>query len=400
MAKYTMELRQLVKSGYNIFDDTWNTFIPEHKAELCDKIIRHYWFNEIGQETPDRFKHYLNEQLALIMPYYNQLYKSELEEIIPLFNLFIDENENTDRVRANNLTKVNKSDTINIRQMAQSLQRLSDSEANQNRDLDTTGTKNWEEHKVGNEKETENQTRDTDTTTDQDTTEKTVFSSTKDTVGKEVFNETMSDTQDGTKDTTGHSDTTTGSTRLYSDTPQANITAQGMSINEQYLTNYTRESGTQTVDSTGKETVHNQENKTTDHTKDNTETETTSSTTDVTGTLDKTENTDETIDKTRNKDWTEDTNGNEDTKGTEDETIKDTETETVKQYENGSTQDNGSTTSAGDEKSDEKEGVKHSKAQKGFTVSQAELLIAWRKTFLNIDAEIIKLLGGNFIGVF
>lgn len=400
MSKYTIELGKLVKSGFQPFDDTWETFVPEHKAELCDKILRHYWFYEIGQETPDRFKHYLNEQLALMMPYYNQLYKSELESIIPLYNLFIEESVDTDRNLVNNLTKVDRRDTISIRQMAQSLQRLSDSEANEDRNLGTTHNKDWSENKTGSENITEKETRDTDTTTDQDTTEKTVSSSTKDVVGKDVLEETVNDAQDGTKDTTAKSDTTTGSTRLYSDTPQANITAEGMSINEQYLTNYTRESGNQHVTSSGKETVHNTDDKTTNSTKDSTETTTESSTTDVTGTLDKTENTDETIDRTKNRTWKEDTIGNETAKGTEDETTKDTETATVKQFENGSTQNNDSSTTAGDEHSHEKEDVKHKKNQKGFTVSQSELLQAWRKTFLNIDAEIIRKLGNNFMGVF
>lgn len=73
VSRYTMELGKLVGSGYEIFDDSWTTFVEMHKKELCDKIIRHYFFCEIGQETPDRFKHYLNEHLARIMPYYNQL---------------------------------------------------------------------------------------------------------------------------------------------------------------------------------------------------------------------------------------------------------------------------------------------------------------------------------------
>lgn len=92
VSRYTMELGKLVGSGYEIFDDSWTTFVEMHKTELCDKIIRHYFFYEIGQETPDRFKHYLNEHLARIMPYYNQLYKSELLEIIPLYNHFLETN--------------------------------------------------------------------------------------------------------------------------------------------------------------------------------------------------------------------------------------------------------------------------------------------------------------------
>ena len=49
------ELGQLVSTGYQVFDDTWSTYIPEHKSELCAKIVRHYFFYEIGQDTPDKF---------------------------------------------------------------------------------------------------------------------------------------------------------------------------------------------------------------------------------------------------------------------------------------------------------------------------------------------------------
>ena len=47
MSRYTMELGKLVGSGYEIFDDSWTTFVEMHKKELCDKIIRHYFFYEI-----------------------------------------------------------------------------------------------------------------------------------------------------------------------------------------------------------------------------------------------------------------------------------------------------------------------------------------------------------------
>lgn len=400
MAVYTMELHSLIERGYNIFDDTWDTFVPEHKPELCDKILRHYWFYEIGQETPDRFKHYLNEHLALIMPYYNQLYRSELEKIIPLYNQFITGADNLDRRLTNDLTKVDKRDTISMRQIAKSLQRLMNAEAEQTRNLGTTDNRDWEEHKIGSENVDENETRDTDVSTDRDTTEKTDSSSTKDVTGKETYQETINGIQDGTKDTTAHSATTTGSTRLYSDTPQATITSQGMSINEEYLTNYTRESGNQTVDSTGKETVHNQEDKTTNSTKDTTENTQETSTKDVSGTMDETQNTDETITKNKDRTWKEDSTGTDDRTGKEDETTKDTESATTNEYENGSVQDNGSAIGSSSEAEKRKEDVDRKTHTFGFTTSQSELLREWRKTFLNIDAEIIRKLGVNFMGVF
>lgn len=79
-------LGKLIENGYPVFDDSWATFIPEHKKELCDKIVRHYYFREICCPTPDRFRHYINAQLQQIMPYYNQMYQSELIKFNPMLN--------------------------------------------------------------------------------------------------------------------------------------------------------------------------------------------------------------------------------------------------------------------------------------------------------------------------
>ena len=121
VSRYTMELGKLVSSGYEIFDDSWTTFVEMHKKELCNKIIRHYFFCEIGQETPDRFKHYLNEHLARIMPYYNQLYKSELLEIIPLYNHFLETNYKDLRELGFTGVSASRNDVDSIRNMYNSL---------------------------------------------------------------------------------------------------------------------------------------------------------------------------------------------------------------------------------------------------------------------------------------
>jgi len=59
-----------------------------HLMPLCGKILRHYYFREIGFETVEQWKVYLINRMREIMPYYNELYKSaELE-----FNPFEDTN--------------------------------------------------------------------------------------------------------------------------------------------------------------------------------------------------------------------------------------------------------------------------------------------------------------------
>lgn len=86
MARYTLEISQLyrteqeVNSTFKIFDFQYDfyTDIPEVKAKFEKKFIETYFFNEIGFETVGRWKMALKAKLNLIMPYYKQLYKTEL----------------------------------------------------------------------------------------------------------------------------------------------------------------------------------------------------------------------------------------------------------------------------------------------------------------------------------
>lgn len=71
-----------------IFDmDNIPVYVPEHKALLFHKILLHYYQREIGFETVGLWKLKLNTKLKEIMPYYNQLYASELLEYDPLQNV-------------------------------------------------------------------------------------------------------------------------------------------------------------------------------------------------------------------------------------------------------------------------------------------------------------------------
>lgn len=84
MAKYTVELRKLIESGFDLQLNEYPIFDELYRETLNKKIIDHYYFHEIGQETAGQFRHYLKTKLNEIMPYYNQLYKSELIEIDPI----------------------------------------------------------------------------------------------------------------------------------------------------------------------------------------------------------------------------------------------------------------------------------------------------------------------------
>lgn len=79
MAKYTVELYALLENEYEIGLDQYPIFDERYRKDLNKKICDHYYYREIGQETPDRFRQMMRRTMNEIMPYYNQLYKSELE---------------------------------------------------------------------------------------------------------------------------------------------------------------------------------------------------------------------------------------------------------------------------------------------------------------------------------
>lgn len=57
------------------------------RQELNDKIINHYRFREIGQETVGRWLFELKTALNEIMPYYNQLFYSADQDFNPIYNV-------------------------------------------------------------------------------------------------------------------------------------------------------------------------------------------------------------------------------------------------------------------------------------------------------------------------
>lgn len=380
MAKYTIELRTLVNQGYQVFDDTWTTFDPDHKKDLCQKILRHYWFYEIGSETPDRFKFNINEQLALIMPYYNQLYASELLKVEPLYNHFMEENEG---IKANRDLKRGTSqrrDINSLREMAESIKKLSEGTSN------LVGNENI----IGNEKWKEDRTIHTTEVTDQDTTEDTTKKvSFEENVANES-KEVMNDNVVGNKVTDGTSSTTTSGEHRESDTPQGTISMSGIQIENSYLTKYSRDNGKSDTTTHQNENIKNTEDKTTDttSTKDTTSTEDT--TQNIKGTNDITKTTDTTDSVTGSRDKTQNTDETEDVKTTSKE----------HDFSNGSQSDRSSSTAYTGENEDEQEKRDRRNVSKGYTVSQSELLNAYRQTFINIDQMIIRDLVTNFMGVF
>lgn len=79
MAKYTLELRTIANSPYSkLFDFDYELYNNDLKPVFEQKFIDYFYFDEIGFETIQKFKHMLKTQLNTIMPYYKQIYETEL----------------------------------------------------------------------------------------------------------------------------------------------------------------------------------------------------------------------------------------------------------------------------------------------------------------------------------
>ena len=80
--RYSIELREFVEDPlFTLFDFDYPFYADDLsiKEEFENRFIEHYYFHEIGFETVARFKHYLRSRLRDVMPYYSQLYESELK---------------------------------------------------------------------------------------------------------------------------------------------------------------------------------------------------------------------------------------------------------------------------------------------------------------------------------
>lgn len=78
MSSYTIRLKNLLDSGFQIWDTErpFPLFSESHRAELQKMIEDHYYMQEIGFETPQTFKHYLNTRMREIMPKYNAMFET------------------------------------------------------------------------------------------------------------------------------------------------------------------------------------------------------------------------------------------------------------------------------------------------------------------------------------
>lgn len=90
MAKYTTTIKSLMDNNFDFGLKDYPIFDEEYREHLNNIILKHYYMAEIGFETANLFKQYLNNQMNEIMPYYNSLYQLQTD----MLKTGIDQNVN------------------------------------------------------------------------------------------------------------------------------------------------------------------------------------------------------------------------------------------------------------------------------------------------------------------
>lgn len=158
MSKYTTEVRYICENaagykdskGYadvdkiiedsipSIFSFNFPIFDESYKNVLCTKILRHYYTREIGFETVGLWKLKLQTKLDEVMPYYNQLYKSELLKFNPLYDVDLNTTHVGDKSGENNNSSVNNKTLENLKEANRNGLSSSNNERSENGSVDRT----------------------------------------------------------------------------------------------------------------------------------------------------------------------------------------------------------------------------------------------------------------------
>lgn len=160
MAKYSIELRDVVAT-HNIFDFKYPFYDENKRPDFEQAFIRHFYFREIGCDTVDRFKLYLQDKMNIVFPYYNELFKSASIEYDVLDNYKLTE------TYERNVSNINKHDIVSST-VGQS---FDEQETESNDSRETNGLQNQKGNVNNTVKETVNTTTDSSGNSKTDKTE-------------------------------------------------------------------------------------------------------------------------------------------------------------------------------------------------------------------------------------
>lgn len=83
-----MKVEDVIKKALPVvFDFSFPIFDENYRSVLETKILKHFYTREIGLETVGLWKLKLDTKLNEIMPYFNQLYKSQLYAFNPFYDV-------------------------------------------------------------------------------------------------------------------------------------------------------------------------------------------------------------------------------------------------------------------------------------------------------------------------
>ena len=217
MSKYTTELRFICeemsglmesvgyykvnevidKSRANIFSFDYPIFDENYKSVLERKILKHYYTQEIAFESVGTWLLKLDTKLNEIMPYYNQLYNSELIKFNPLYDVDVTRKHSREgKDIKNTIDKTTSNDSGNGTSNTKQTNSSNVTENNTNRQLysDTpqgalTGVEN-EKYLTNATKNTENNNKQGSNNYNSDTKNNYTNTNTKNSTNNETINST------------------------------------------------------------------------------------------------------------------------------------------------------------------------------------------------------------------
>lgn len=368
---------QIHKANKTIFDFDYPIFNETYRTVLQDKIIRHYYMREIGCETFGLWQMMLCDKMNEIMPYYNQLYNSQLLEIEPLINNMstsqTSETNTADHTFiGNNKVSSNGTDTTNV----------SESHSSSEEDIGHSENTQTNAGTVKNDSMvTGNNTRTPNLTISDNGSSSTATHNEGDTVNEQLVD---------SRNTSANTDW-----NIQSDTPQGgleNITGGNTAVIDSNIgvPQGNKLYASQITENTSKSvnTANSGKTKST-NTNNGTNNVINSNTSSTTGT-----ETSVSSNETHGVNTTDMTTAN----------TGDTSSERVSsgQSQNDTTAlHNRSDTTVTNNKDEQSTNRQSDTVNKGLTgISQSELLKQWRDTFINIDKMIIEELQCLFMGLY
>lgn len=119
MAIVTVELRNLLKTDFELFDFDYEFDDKEMANQIEESVIDFYYDYEIGRETPEAFKRSFKLKWRQAMSFYNKIHNTSLLEYNPLINYKMSEAleqlATSSKVQDSTTDNTNKSKTTDSR---------------------------------------------------------------------------------------------------------------------------------------------------------------------------------------------------------------------------------------------------------------------------------------------